>query len=82
MDERDLQLLVQVRRMAASGEARQLREAADLSRADVGGTVGVDQSTIWKWETGERRPRGPAALRYARVLQMLGRDTPTPAGPV
>ena len=63
--------LSRVRNAAASGEARQVRERAKLSLSELGAACEVDQSTIWRWETGRRRPRGPAGLRYARVLDLL-----------
>ena len=63
--------LVRVRRLAGSGWARSARESAGLSLEEVAGPVGVDRSTIHRWETGKRRPHGEAAIRYLRVLEGL-----------
>jgi transcriptional regulator with XRE-family HTH domain len=63
--------LAAVRAAAADGRARQLRLAARLSLADVGRACGVDQSTVYRWETGRRSPRGEAALRYEAFLRAL-----------
>lgn len=60
--------LALVRRLLASGEARRVREAAGLSRADIARDLGVDESTVQRWEVGVRSPRAEVALRYAAVL--------------
>jgi transcriptional regulator with XRE-family HTH domain len=75
MDEGDLMLLVWLHRTLASGEATAIRESAGLSAASVGGAIGVDPTTPWRWENGHRQPRGEAALRYARLLKSLQRAT-------
>jgi DNA-binding transcriptional regulator YiaG len=63
--------LVRVRAAASSGEARRLREAAQLSISEVASVCGVDQSTVWRWERGTRSPRGLAALRYGDLIETL-----------
>ena len=50
---------------------RSIRIGADLSLAEVAEPVGVDRSTIFKWERGTRVPRGEAAIRYGRLLDRL-----------
>lgn len=62
-----------VRQFTTSGDARRLRELARLSQSEVGRSVGVDASTVARWERGERLPRGEAAIRYARLLDRLQR---------
>lgn len=69
--ETELARLVEVRRLTESGEARRRRLAAGLSLSEVAEPSDVDTSTIWRWEMRKRRPRGPAALRYLRVLSLL-----------
>ncbi len=64
-------LLVLARQLAASGEARRRRIAAGLSYRETGDAVGVSQSTILRWERGERSPRGDAAIRYGELLEQL-----------
>jgi transcriptional regulator with XRE-family HTH domain len=71
MNVRQLEQLAEVRRLAASGEARRRRQEAGWSLSEMADPVHVDQSTIWRWELGKRRPRGPAALRYGRVLELI-----------
>lgn len=73
MNSRDLERVAAVRALALNGEARTRREAAQLSLSEVASNCGVDTSTVWRWETGQRRPRGEAALRYWRLLDLLDR---------
>jgi DNA-binding transcriptional regulator YiaG len=63
--------LASARYLVASGQARRIRHAADLSLAEVSRVVGVDLSTVGRWERRERVPRGAAALKYAELLQRL-----------
>lgn len=67
----DLTELRRVRDIAASGYARTIRLGAELSLRDVARVVDVDPSTIWRWERGDRRPHGAAALRYGELLARL-----------
>lgn len=64
----DLPTVALIRRMAGDGAARQIREQARLSLHDVAAAVGVADSTVCRWETGKRLPRGELALRYAAAL--------------
>lgn len=66
--------LQHIRRLTASGEARSIRRLARLSQAEVGRSIGADTSTISRWESGQRRPRGECAIRYLRLLLRLSRD--------
>jgi len=72
----DVQRLLKVRRLVATGEARSRRLATALSLGEVAGACGVDASTVSRWESGTRRPRGAAALRYAHLLDLLDKETP------
>lgn len=67
--------LARVKAMAASGEAKRVRTDARLSMRDVAMAVGVDTSTVCKWEAGTRVPRGDAAWRYAELIDGLARRT-------
>ena len=67
----DLVRIANARSAAHSGAARGLRLAAGLSLREVASDVGVTVSTVWRWEAGERRPRGAAAVRYADLLEAL-----------
>lgn len=71
MTERQAIELASLRRIIRSGEARRLRLDSELSQLDVADAVNVCYATISRWETGKRRPRGRAALRYWRLLAKL-----------
>lgn len=75
MNVTDLGRLAEMRRLVATGEAKERRVAEGLGLSEVGDTCGVDASTVWRWENRRRVPRGQAALRYARVLEMLAHRT-------
>lgn len=66
--------LAGVRDLTHSGQARKIRQHANLTRAEVARAVGVDPSTVSRWESGERRPRGTAAIRYAELLRRLSAE--------
>jgi DNA-binding transcriptional regulator YiaG len=63
--------LIRVRRMAATGAARAIRETSGLSLSELAEAAAVHKSTIYRWEHGVRRPRGAAAERYLRALEKL-----------
>jgi DNA-binding transcriptional regulator YiaG len=63
--------LIRVRRLTLTGAARALREEAGLSMAEIARAAGVHKATVYRWETGRRRPRGEAAERYLAVLDEL-----------
>ena len=65
-------LIANLRERCRSGAARALRRSADLSLQDVSNATGLGVSTLWRWETGDRRPLAtPNALRYAELLEAL-----------
>ena len=64
--------LAEVRKWARDGRARAIREQAGLSRAEIARDLGVHETTIQKWEAGERSPRERRlALTYGRLLREL-----------
>lgn len=63
--------LVVMREMAATGRARALRIQARLSLGEVAEDIGTSVSTLSRWETGLRPPRGDAALRWLALLRQL-----------
>lgn len=71
----DLLLIVESRRRGADGSARAIRLAAGAKLTEVAAVCGVDESAVSRWETGKTRPRGEAALKYARLLVKLQADT-------
>jgi DNA-binding transcriptional regulator YiaG len=67
--------LVEARQLASSGEARQIRQQAGLSLAEIAEAVGVGRATVYRWETGLRSPHGAPARRYGSLLRAL-REAP------
>jgi transcriptional regulator with XRE-family HTH domain len=72
MNQSDVLRLARLREAVAAGTAKKLRVSAKLSLSETACFCKVDQSTVWRWENGRRTPRGPGALRYARLLESLG----------
>ena len=66
--------VAQLRADLASGRAREIRERARLSQADIAAALGVDQPTIARWERGVV-PRRNHAARYAELLWRLDEMT-------
>jgi DNA-binding transcriptional regulator YiaG len=63
--------LAQLRERLRNGNARATRERAHVSRAEVAADLGVHETTVEKWETGKRSPRGRLAFLYGRLLHEL-----------
>ncbi|MEV6445993.1 helix-turn-helix transcriptional regulator [Amycolatopsis sp. NPDC051716] len=66
-----LDVAMRVRRMIESGEARSLRESAGLSCELIARKCEVGQTAVFRWERGDRQPRGRNLLAYHRVLVEL-----------
>lgn len=63
---------VRARLLARSGEARRLREEAGLSIREFAAFLGVDPSSVSRWETGEAVPsRRGVAIRLAEALDEM-----------
>lgn len=60
-------------RIGRDGSAKLLRNQAGVSAAAVGSACGVTASTISRWENGRRRPTGPQAVAWVRLLRRLER---------
>jgi transcriptional regulator with XRE-family HTH domain len=59
--------------------ARRRRKEMGLSLAELGGLVGVDASTLHRWETGEFEPRSIDKVReWAQVLGVEFSELATP----
>ena len=72
-------LLVEARRAAETGQARELREAAGLSQGEIARAAFVSPATVSRWEARVRRPTGEPAVRWARVLRLVSGGTKTAA---
>jgi DNA-binding transcriptional regulator YiaG len=59
-------------------DIKEIRRALDLTQAQLGEEVGVDQSTVSNWETGTI-PRGPArkllAALAAKAAKVKARES-------
>jgi transcriptional regulator with XRE-family HTH domain len=53
------------------GRLRELRERHGFSQRELAEAVGVHESALSRWESGERVPRTDAAARLAAVLRAL-----------
>lgn len=61
----------ELREWITSGYARDLRVAAGLSQALVAQDCEVTASTVHRWETGDRLPRGRNITAYHGFLARL-----------
>ena len=73
--------LARLRAAMASGRAKSIRVAADLTQAEVAAAIGASRCTIASWEQGYRRPWGALALRYIALLDALERQRGAEARP-
>jgi DNA-binding transcriptional regulator YiaG len=67
----DAMVLARLRADVISGRVRQIREQAHLSQPEIAHAIGTSSTAVSQWEAGRRMPRGPAALRYAALLDEL-----------
>jgi DNA-binding transcriptional regulator YiaG len=67
----DVIRLARVRKLCETGAARAIRESNGLSLTEAAAGAHVDRSTVFRWEAGQRRPHGDAALRYLALLEEL-----------
>ena len=57
--------------MAEDGRGQAIRERALLSVSAVAAAIDTKPATVWRWENHRRRPTGPVALRWVRLLDAL-----------
>ena len=69
-----LEAMLTIRRLQDSGQARRIREQAGVSVALLARSIGVQEATVWRWETGRSRPREDAALRWLEALERMAGD--------
>jgi transcriptional regulator with XRE-family HTH domain len=58
--------------MFRNGRARRLREQAALSVRELAAMVGVDPSTLSRWERGETTPSRDGSEAWADAMERLG----------
>ena len=68
----DIVRLSRVRRQFRSGRARRMREGAALSVRELASRIGVDPSTLSRWERGATTPSPEGALAWAAAMEELG----------
>jgi transcriptional regulator with XRE-family HTH domain len=59
------------RRQLRPAFAKAVRLEAHVTLAEIGEALDVTESTVSRWESGVRKPRGPLAERYAQILSRL-----------
>ncbi|HWU07459.1 MAG TPA: helix-turn-helix transcriptional regulator, partial [Streptomyces sp.] len=83
--ENSVEALLEEARLNASipppAERQRLREAANLSRAQVAAAVGVGRTTVANWENGHSEPTPPGRLEYLRLLKGLAEIYPAAPAP-
>ncbi|HET6815294.1 MAG TPA: helix-turn-helix transcriptional regulator [Actinomycetota bacterium] len=72
-----LEAMLTIRRLQDTGQARRIRERAGVSVALLARAIGVQEATVWRWETGRSRPREDAALRWLAALETMAGDAGT-----
>lgn len=65
---REAKAKVRVARWVRTGRLTELREDAGLSQGDLARALGVSQSSVSRWESGDTVPR---ARRAAALLELL-----------
>lgn len=73
-------MIALMRRLVSAGEAKALRERAELSISDVARACATSPTTIWRYEKGDRVPHGETAARYANFLAQLSNLKPSVVG--
>lgn len=61
----------QAQRLPSPSFARMIRVAAGVSQGRLAAELGVNTSTVGRWESGERTPRGVSRAKYAALLEQL-----------
>lgn len=67
----DLASAVRIRADLKSDAAREAREAAGITAADMARVIGVSRQAVSSWETGAVIPTLEHALAYGKVLRQL-----------
>jgi DNA-binding transcriptional regulator YiaG len=56
-------------RLAQTGRLTELREQQGLSQSDLARFLGIQPSSVSRWESGKARPRGPRAVAVLELLE-------------
>ena len=60
---------------------RAMREKKDMSQQAVALEIGVERSTVAKWESGKRRPRAELLPKLAKLFGCSIEELLVPDGP-
>jgi transcriptional regulator with XRE-family HTH domain len=63
-----------VHHMPAPNTARFIRQAARVSQTRMATALGVDRTTLSRWEAGTMQPRAAQRRRWAELLAALQRE--------
>jgi transcriptional regulator with XRE-family HTH domain len=66
-----IEAVMKAARLAERQFGRQLREQAGLSVRQVAKDIGVDPTTLSRWERGQSRPRADAARKWMQVCAAI-----------
>ena len=67
---------IEVFRLIDTGDAKTRRTEAGLSLETSARSIGVSSSALFRWESGQRRPRGRNLVAYHKFLARLGEHVP------
>ena len=73
-----LLLLAKTRTRVADGSAKALRQRYGLSLTEIAEGLSISPTTVWRYERGDRVPRGDVAVRYGQLLSDLAALEVTP----
>jgi len=74
MDLDHIVTLAEARKRTRSGTAaKEIRQRAGVTMADMAKALNVCESSISRWEGGSRQPQGDVAIHWARLLDELER---------
>lgn len=68
MTPEQLRVVGELRELAESGRAREIRIARHVGLRELARAIEASPSAVSRWETGRNAPRGTAALKWARFL--------------
>jgi DNA-binding transcriptional regulator YiaG len=71
----DLLAISEVRRWCRTGQAAQIRLAAEVSQAEIASCLDTQQPVVSNWERGKCAPTGKNAVRYHHLLRALANAT-------
>jgi DNA-binding transcriptional regulator YiaG len=67
----DTVAIAEARVRVARGDLAEIRRLTGLSQEAIGRAVGAARPTVLRWEQGQRRPTGEAAVRLAQLMREL-----------